>query len=357
MSLPALKQIRRSFPKTHVTLLVIPWVSGIYEECKAVDEVLIYDRDGEHRGLGGKIKLLQALRKRKFDAAILFQNAFEADLLAALARIPVRAGYHRDSRGWLLSHPVLRDPRVFRLHQTYYYLDLVDQLLNNNRMALSSLAMEPCSSENPEMPDITMEVSTARRQLAQSMLKTQGANLSKTIVGVNPGAFYGSAKRWLSDRYAAVLDQLIEQEEAEVVIFGAANEVSIARSIETVMRRRPVILSGKTKLSELIAMIACCDLFITNDSGPMHLAAALRIPTVALFGSTDEIATGPLSPRAIVLNKKVECSPCLLRECPIDHRCMTRIGAEEVYQRAVEMLSLSGNKEPFEGGESQRRLY
>jgi heptosyltransferase-2 len=169
-------------------------------------------------------------------------------------------------------------------------------------------------------------------------MQAQGVDLNKNIVGVNPGAFYGSAKRWPSDRYAMLLDKLIEEREANVVIFGSPNELAIAQAIQSAMRHRPVILSGKTQLSELIAMIACCDLFVTNDSGPMHLAAALRVPTVAIFGPTDAMATGPMSPNAVVLNKNVECSPCLLRECPIDHRCMTRIAPEEVYQQAFRMM-------------------
>jgi heptosyltransferase-2 len=174
-------------------------------------------------------------------------------------------------------------------------------------------------------------------------------DFSRTVVGVNPGAFYGSAKRWLSERYAEVLDRLIEEREASVVIFGSPNEVAIAEAIRSGMRRRPVILSGRTELSELIAMIACCDLFLTNDSGPMHLAAALRVPTLAIFGSTDEIATGPMSPTAVVLNKRVECSPCLLRECPIDHRCMKRITVEEVAQQAFRMIDTKIRSKRVEG--------
>lgn len=338
LSLPALKRVRQAFPQARIGLLVLPWVSGIYEECAAVDEVLIYDRDGIHRGLTGRLRLIQSLRQRRFDAAILFQNAFEAALLTRLAGIRVRAGYSRDGRGWLLSHAVPVDPQILRLHQTYYYLDLVDQLLRRERMALSPVARQASTSSSPDLPDISLQVSPSRRQLAQTRLQAQGVDLSKTVVGVNPGAFYGSAKRWLSDRYAALLDKLIDERDAVVVVFGAPNETAIAESIQAAMRRRPVVLTGKTQLAELIAMIACCDLFITNDSGPMHLAAALRVPTLAIFGPTDAMATGPMSSSAFVLNKSVECSPCLLRECPIDHRCMTQISAEEVFQQAVRMM-------------------
>ena len=167
-----------------------------------------------------------------------------------------------------------------------------------------------------------------------------GVSFQRKLVGVNPGAFYGSAKRWPSDRYALLLDRLIQSRPVEVVVFGAPNELAIAQSIQSEMRSRPVILTGKTQLEELIAMISLCDLFITNDSGPMHLATAVGVPTLAIFGPTDEFATGPLSPRAVVLKKRVECSPCLLRECPIDHRCMTRMSVDEVFEQADRMLQM-----------------
>jgi len=338
LSFPALKRVRLEFPNARITLLVLPWVAGIYEGCTAVDEIWLYDRQGFHCGLSGKLRLIHEMREHRFDAALLFQNAFEAAVLARLAGIPVRAGYDRDGRGWLLSHKVPVDPRVAQLHQTYYYLDLLEQLLGCTRTA-EGLEPKPTSQFVAEiMPDTTLAVSQERKDAARSRLKAQGVDFNRTVVGVNPGAFYGSAKRWLSERYATVLDRLIDERQASVVIFGSSNEVAIAEAIQSGMRSRPVILSGRTELSELIAMIGCCDLFLTNDSGPMHLAAALRVPTLAIFGSTDEIATGPMSPATVVLNKRVECSPCLLRECPIDHRCMTRITVEEVAQQAFRVI-------------------
>jgi heptosyltransferase-2 len=338
LSLPALKRVRREFPDATITLLVRPWVAGIYEGCAAVNEVWLFDQCGLHRGWQGRLRLVRELRQRRFDAALLFQNAFEAALLVRLAGIPVRAGYDRDGRGWLLSHKIAIDPRASKLHQTYYYLDLVDQLLGSPR-TIQGLEPMWMSEFPPEsMPDITLGMSSARKESARLRLQAQGVDFTRTMVGVNPGAFYGSAKRWPVARYAAVLDRLIDERQVSVAIFGSPNEVKIAESIRAAMRRQPAILSGRTELSELIAMIACCDLFLTNDSGPMHLAAALRVPTLAIFGSTDEVATGPMSPAAVVLNKRVECSPCLLRECPIDHRCMTRLSSEEVVQQALRMI-------------------
>jgi heptosyltransferase II len=339
LSLPALKQARLEFPQARITLLVLPWVAGIYEGCSAVDEIWLYDRQGVHQGLTGKLRLVRALRQRRFDAALLFQNAFEAAALTRLAGIPVRAGYARDGRGWLLSHRVTVDPCVSTLHQTYYYLDLLEQWLGRARTAQGLKPKPPSQLAAEAMPDITLAVSPERKDAARTRLQSAGVDLSRPVAGVNPGAFYGTAKRWMSERYAAVLDRLIDERNASVVIFGSPKEVAIAEAIQSGMRNRLAVLSGQTQLSELIAMIACCDLFLTNDSGPMHLAAALRVPTLAIFGSTDEIATGPMSPAAVVLNKRVECSPCLLRECPIDHRCMSRITVEEVAQQAFRMLN------------------
>jgi heptosyltransferase-2 len=344
LSLPALKSIRQSFPHARIVLLVLPWVSGVYEECVAIDEVFLYERDQTHRGTWGRLRLAEELRARKFDAAILFQNAFEAAVLARLAGISIRAGYDRDGRGWLLSHRVRVDPRVRQLHQTYYYLDLVDQLIGGDRSALAAPRSEPSKFPASAMPDISIAVSPHRKEKARVALQAQGLDFDRPLVGVNPGAFYGSAKRWFSERYATLLDRLMERQNVSVAIFGGANELHLADAIQTGMRNKLVVLSGRTQLAELIAMISCCDLIITNDSGPMHLAAAVRVPTLAIFGSTDELATGPMSPTAVVVNKRVECSPCLLRECPIDHRCMTRISVDEVYEVAVRMLREGNNR-------------
>jgi lipopolysaccharide heptosyltransferase II len=343
ISLPALRRVRQVFRGAQISLLVLPWVSGIYEGADYIDEILIYDREGVHRGARGRLGLVRSLRKAEFDAALLLQNAFEAAFLAWLAGIPLRAGYSRDGRGWLLTHPIPIHPHTLRLHQSYYYLDLIDQLTQQDRVIFSA----PLQRSGPDLPlatqpDISLQVSSTRRQAARSRLQQYGIDFSRKLVGVNPGAFFGSAKRWPSECYGGLLDRLLEKRQAQVVVFGSPNETTIAQQIRAAMRHEPILLTGKTQLSELIAMIACCDAFVTNDSGPMHLAAALRVPTLAIFGPTDEIATGPLSPTAVVLNKKVECSPCLLRECPIDHRCMKRITVDEVYERIVRMLNGTG---------------
>ncbi len=335
MAIPALREVRRLLPRAHITLLVLPWVSDIFQGSPWVDTVWLYDRDGRHAGTAGRLRLVRKLARGGFDAALLLQNAFEAAFLTRLARIPLRAGYRRDGRSWLLTHAVPIDPRLKARHQTCYYLDLVERLAGRERVLdAPSPAHEKTTPVLPLQP--------GARALARQRLEQEGVRFRGKVVGVHPGAAFGSAKRWMGERYAQVLDRLIRTQGVEAILFGSRQELPIAESICGHMAARPLVLSGRTRLSELIAMIACCDLFITNDSGPMHLAAALGIPTLALFGSTDQVATGPLGPAAVVLNKNVECSPCLLRECPIDHRCMTRITVDEVFQEAVRMLRAGG---------------
>lgn len=335
MAIPALREVRRLLPRAHITLLVLPWVSDIYQGSPWVDAVRLYDREGRHAGASGRLRLVRELARGGFDAVLLLQNAFEAALLARLARIPLRAGYRRDGRGWLLTHAVSIDPRLKTRHQTCYYLDLVERLAGRERtLDDPSPAPEKTTPELPLRPEA--------RARARQRLEQEGVRFRGKVVGVHPGAAFGSAKRWMGDRYAQVLDRLIGTQGVEAILFGSRQERPIAESIRGHMAERPLVLSGRTRLSELMAMIACCDLFISNDSGPMHLAAALGVPTLALFGSTDQVATGPLGPAVAVLNKNVECSPCLLRECPIDHRCMTRITVEEVFQEAVRMLRAGG---------------
>ncbi|MBM3788906.1 MAG: lipopolysaccharide heptosyltransferase II [Acidobacteria bacterium] len=329
MSVPAMREIRRLFPGAHIALLVRPWVRDVYAAADFVDSLLEYDKAGRHQGIHGLLRLSREIRGGRFDLAVLLQNAFEAALLAWLAGIPRRTGYARDARGIFLTHPCRIDPEVRRVHQAYYYLDILAGagLLDRRLWNLAEYR-----------PDATLGVRDSDRIAAWELLRQHGVSPEELIVGMNPGAFYGGAKRWLLDRYARAGDELAERFGARILILGSTGEIELAREIAGNMRQRPVILAGETTLGVLMAAIAACRLLITNDSGPMHLAAALGTPQVAIFGSTSNIATGPLSQEAEVVREPVHCSPCFLRECPIDFRCMTRITVERVVGAASRKL-------------------
>jgi heptosyltransferase-2 len=336
ISIPAMREIRRIFPEAHISLLVRPWVRDIYAAAEFVDEILDYDKHGIHRGLFGFNRLVTQLRRRRFDMAILLQNAFEAALIAWSAGIPNRIGYARDGRSPLLTHPCRINAAIQSVHQAYYYLDM-----------LSGLGfLKPqlwTDSEHP--PSIDLKISEEDREVSRRMLRSRGIRENDIIVGINPGAFYGEAKRWFPDRYAAVADSLSSRYGARIVLFGSSNDLHMAENVAAGMKQPAVILAGQTTLGQLMGLLSECSLLITNDSGPMHLAAALNIPQLAIFGSTSEIATGPLSPKAVVIKHPVPCNPCFLRECPTDFSCMMGISVAQVTDAAQIILDTASHAE------------
>jgi lipopolysaccharide heptosyltransferase II len=325
LTLPALEALRQARPEAEITLAVRPWVSELFENSSAVDHIQIYDRSLQHQGWRGRSRFISELSRKRFDMAILFPNSFESAYLAWKADIPVRIGYATDGRSLLLTRRLSIPREILLQHQTRYYLEIL-------RQAGFITALPP-------VPRVSLEISGAHLQRARQLLSAKGVLEGKLLVGLNPGAFYGTAKRWLPDRYATLADRFVDASGADVLIFGSAGERTMADSIAREMRHPAKIFSGETTLGDLAALLKCCSLFVTNDSGPMHLAAAVGTPTLAIFGPTDEQTTAPLGLHARVVKHPVSCSPCLLRECPLDHRCMTGVSVEDVFRVAADLLS------------------
>ncbi len=326
LTLPALKSVRKNFPDAHISLLVRPWVAEIFTGNPDIDEIILYGED--YKGCSGKLRLAKILRQRKFDKAILLQNAFDAALLSWLAGIPERTGYKRDCRGILLTTAVPVREDVLGKHQVYYYLDLLE--------SAGLRTAEP----QPYIYLTDGETEAARRIISSSL---PGRRLP--IVGINPGATYGPAKRWPSERFAGLIRRIIGELDAGVIIFGSGSEARTADEIVKSAAVQPqdgsriLNLCGKTGLRELAALISGCDAFVTNDSGPMHMASALFVPVVAVFGSTDSAATGPFGPGHRVVSGDLPCSPCMKRECPEGHlECMTGITVDEVFDALKAVL-------------------
>jgi len=331
MSIPAIREIRRLFPAAHISLLVRPWVRDVYSAVEFADEILIYDKRGIHRGLAGFYRLVADLRRRQFDLAILLQNAFEAALTARCSGIPRRIGYARDGRSFLLTDACVIDPAVRKMHQVYYYLGILFPL---------GMPAQPTGSDRRDLPSIAIGIADSDRNAAKEMLRLKGIAEGDVVIGINPGAFYGEAKRWFAGRYAAVADDLADRYQARIVIFGSPADCAIAEEVAASMKRPSLLLAGQTTLGQFMGLIKECRLLITNDSGAMHLAAALDVPQVAIFGSTSEIATGPLSSRAVVVKHPVPCNPCFLRKCPTDFQCMKGISVQQVIEAARNILEV-----------------
>lgn len=315
MTTPAMGVLRRYFPDAEIVVVANPLVSQLFTHHPYCDRVLVYDKKGKHKGLRGLLGFAAELRAERFDLAILLQNAVEAAILATLARIPRRAGYRTDGRGLLLNHGVSIGEAERQLHHTDYYVRMLE------RVGISGEAgglLLQCSDE---------EQSKARVRLGE-----------ETWIAINPGAAYGSAKRWIPQRFAEVGDRLAEIYGVKILLTGGPGEVEIGRDIEQAMNCRPLNMIGKTGVREMMALLSRCRLMITNDSGPMHVAAAFGVPLVAVFGPTDHTTTSPLSDNASMVRKAVDCAPCLLRQCPTDHRCMEAIEVEDVLAAARELL-------------------
>ena len=324
MTIPALEALRAQFPRAEIVLLSKPWVSELFWHHPAVNRQIIYKPGSEHQGPRGFLKLVQEIKAEKFDAAVLFQNAFQAAWMAWLARIPLRIGYARDHRGFLLNDAIEPPVPAAYGHQAHYYLQLLFR---------SGLIPKP-----EPVAEIRIRLAEEEKAWALRKLDTLGLGGQRFIVGIAPGAAFGPAKRWLPERFAGLADRLIGALNADVLIFGSAAERPLADEIAGAMKHTPTIVAGETSLRELLSLMAGCRLIVANDSGPMHLAAAMGIPLVAIFGSTDERATGPLATRVRIVKKDVECSPCGRRVCPIDFRCMAELSVEEVYRATLEFV-------------------
>ncbi|MEP6959004.1 MAG: lipopolysaccharide heptosyltransferase II [Nitrospirota bacterium] len=329
---PTLRGLRRLFPDAQIALLVKPGVADLFAGHPALTRVLTYDTKGRHAGLPGKWVLAGQLRRQGFDLAVLFQNAFEAAFLTFLAGVPRRYGYATDGRSLLLSDPVAPPDRRTLVHQVRYYWDLLKPL---------GLTGDPPAPELVVFPE--------EEQAMAARFALGGLTASDVVVGINPGSTYGGAKRWLPDRFAEVTERLCRticesrEQQVSVVIFGAKGEEQLGQEIAARMSSRSLVLTGATTIRELMAAVKRCALLLTNDTGPMHIASAFKVPVVAIFGPTDWRTTSPFGDAHAIVRQPVDCAPCLLRECPIDHRCMTRVSVEQVFEAATKQLKgLSG---------------
>jgi heptosyltransferase-2 len=308
LSLPALRDLRRSFPAARLELLARPWVADLYRAVPEVDAVV------ESQGLAADAGALRG----RFDLGVLLPNSFASALTLFWAGIPERWGYATDARGILLTRSCRVPLRVRGQSQLYYY-----------RAMLEGLGLAVVGP-----PDASLACPDEWAAQGATLLGDEGP-----WIGVNPGAFYGTAKRWPPERFAAAAALVARRTGAKVAIVGAASERPLGEAIAAQLGASSRVLCGETTLAGLVGVLKRLRLLLTNDSGPMHLAAALGTPLVAVFGSTDWTETAPVSERARVVRADTECAPCRLRECPIDHRCMTRVDAFRVAATALELVA------------------
>jgi heptosyltransferase-2 len=325
IAVPALRELRRVLPEAHLALVSRPGAADVFLDADFVDEVLVYDR----AGLFSAWDQVREWRRRKFDLALLFQNAFEAAAIAFLSRVPTRMGYDTDRRGILLTHPLPSPAWKDERHESFYYLHIVGEL---ERMLYGTSSIENTEARSE------LRVSDDRRRKAGEFLRAQGARISAPLTVLCPGSINSRAKRWPAERYAELADRLAESG-ADVALIGSPAELDVSQEVCKHAQSQPIVLTGRTTVAEAMAIIGIADVLITNDTGPAHIGAALHTPTLVIFGPTNPLTTYPLSASAEIIRRAPDCAPCMLRDCPIDHRCMTAITPADVFERASVLMS------------------
>ena len=321
MALPAFADIRRQFSASHISVAARPTVAPMFTMVDGVDGVITLPGGGGLRALTGWSADTEALAAGSFDTAILFPNSFVTAWITSKAGIAHRWGYATDMRGSWLTRAI-PTPQG-EPHQRAYYQALTT--------ALKIEAGPPYARVRPD------------RDRARQLLKDIGLDLDEPFVVFAPGAAYGRAKQWLPERFAELADQIINQRGWSVLMVGSKADRS---ACEEISRRLPktgtrinrlIDFCGKSDLAALAGVLSQASAVVSNDSGAMHLAGAVGTKVIAIFGPTNDARTSPLSagaeaPAPVVITHDVFCRPCMLRECPIDHRCMRRIPADRVLQ-------------------------
>ncbi len=311
LAVPAIQSLFQGDPETEIWVAAKRWVKDLFLSYPFIKGVILLP---DRSDLNSLRRTARELKESGFQAGLMLTNSFGSALPFAWARIPNRWGYAADGRRALLTRSVRRPAPEAPIHQVRYYLNLI-----------SGLGLE--ASE----PVLSFPLDQQEIQEAEELLSAEGISSRTPLVLLNPGGYFGSAKRWPTARFSALASLFQERMQAQVVIVGSKNETSLARDIAKPLTSSPVILAGRTSLRQLAAVIHTADLCITNDSGPMHLANALGTPVLAIFGPTDPEATAPFQEPSAYLHKPPACWPCAYRDCPFDHRCMESISPEEVF--------------------------
>src|SRR5258705_3589013 len=326
MTVPALRALRRLLPEAEITLAVRPWAKDLFAEADFIDELLVYDR----RGMLSVVPQIQEWRRRNFDLAVLFQNAFEAAFIPFMASVSFRIGYATEARQFLLTNPVPLPHWRSSRHEIFYYLYLIaaleQRLLGTNTI---------CDTE----PDAALYLSESNKAKALALLRANAIAANKTVVAICPGSINSRAKRWPAERYALLADGLIKESGAQVLLVGSNDELDVSNDVVSRMRYKPTVLTGKTSLGQVTAVLCQVDLVATNHTGPAQKACSLGTHSLVIFGPTNPLTTRPFSPLSEVLRHPPDCAPCMLRDCPIDHRCMTAITVDEVFERTVILIN------------------
>jgi heptosyltransferase-2 len=322
ISFPAASSLRLLYPQARIFVLARSHLADLWEANPAIDEVIRYDMPTGVGRIFGELRIARLVRDKAIDLAVIFPRSFSSALMVFLAGIPRRIGYKSEGRAPLLTERIDCTAELLSRHRMYYYLRLIDPL-----------------GSYPVPPLPSLSLNGRQERWADTFLSRSGLT-GKVLVGLNPGATYGEAKCWSPERFAALGRRLIREHGAAILIFGSARprEEALNASIAEQIGKGCLNLSGRTSLLELAVLLRRCRLLVTNDTGTMHIAAAVGTRVVAIFGPTDPLTTSPLGEGHTIIREELPCAPCLKRVCPEDHRCMDLVEVEQVYNAVVRQL-------------------
>jgi heptosyltransferase-2 len=331
MTIPALRRLRCGFPDSEITLHTRTWAQGIFQDADFIDKILPFEP--EKSGFKNVLSQAKIWRENNFDLAIVLPNSFQSALVAKLGKVEMRVGYATDRRSFLLTDalpvPLWKNER----HEIFYYLNIVAEI--EKKFFGNTIVWD-------NEPQFNLNVSEDRKNFARKFLSENEIDLSKKIVAFAAGSTNSGAKRWQAGSFAELNDKISTELNANVVLIGSQDELDVSLKVAEKSKIKPIILTGKTTLAEATAILSVCDLLVSNDTGPAHISAALGTQTLVIFGPTNPKTTQPWNSK--IVYKNVECSPCMLRDCPIDHRCMTRISAVEVFEIIKEKLTTDSHR-------------
>lgn len=349
MATPALMRLREKFPEAQITLLTPEKLTDLWKNHPAIDEIISFAPNENVFAIAKK------LRAEKFDFALVLPNSPRSTIEVFLAGIPKRIGYARPWRNFFLTNAIatrgdavkMRKRSVAEIRRLVAQPEI--QIANRKSQITNPLThqiheylhLAAALDANPEPLPPKLFVAPEETEAARKKFGLD--QISNPIFGLNPGAEYGSAKRWPIEKFISATKEIQQKTDCAWLLFGGKNDLAIANQIESAIpnpQSAILNLAGQTSLRELMALLKLCGVLLTNDTGPMHVAAALEIPVVAIFGSTSPELTGPVfSSESKILKSDAPCSPCFLRECPIDFRCMNEIGVGRVVDAVVESLN------------------
>lgn len=320
MATPILEDLRNHYKDAEITVMCQSNVAPLLQEDPHIDEVFAYKRPSGWIHTLQHWDVIEPLRIGHYDLGILLTNSFSSAWWFWRGKVKNKIGFSTHFRSLLLNKAVSFPANSESQHLVLTYKALLEPF------------GIPISNTPPRL-----YVTEEERKAAKELLQNCGILDKHVLVGINPGAAYGSAKCWLPERFKQVTLKLLENPLVRVVYFGDPVGAPLVNEICAGLSDKVINLAGKTSIRELMALIQACSLFLTNDSGPMHISAAVGTPLVALFGSTSDVKTGPYN-LGKVIHKHVECSPCYKRVCPIDFRCMKRIEVDEVYRELQKLI-------------------